>query len=108
MTLEQHIGVGEHVPYLCLLYMGGGPRPPMGIQTSPPSGMAVLLIQSALTTVTLIHSLLWVSGDFRRHVHLMRIRKLQGVDKYLLIESGSGNLRPLVGSMNVNRFMKED
>lgn len=73
-----------------------------------PAGVAVLLIQSALTTVTLIQSLLWVSGDFRRHVHLMGIRKLAEVDKYLLIESGSGNLRPLVGSMNVNRFMKED
>ena len=108
MTLEQHIAGGEHGPCLCLLYMGGGPRPPMGLQTSPHSGMAVLLIQSALTTVTLIQSFLWVSGDFRRHVHLMGVGKLKGVDKYLLIESESGNLRPLVGLMNINRFMKED
>ena len=38
----------------------------------------------------------------------MGIRKLKGVDKYLLIESWPGNLRPLVDLMNINRFMKED
>lgn len=52
--------------------------------------------------------LLWVSGDL--HICLANgdQETYTEVDKYLLIESGSGNLRPLVGSMNVNRFMKED